>query len=107
MRLEAVFLSFSPTLTFLLLLRLATVVSSTRRCLHFRLPSRRSSIRYQRVESILLQLVSPFSRIFFALLIRVHVDALYYWDMLALFPLEYKYVWRSKWTLIKTFYLLK
>ncbi|GAA6007731.1 hypothetical protein JCM11491_003945 [Sporobolomyces phaffii] len=31
---------------------------------------------------------------------------LYYWDMIALFPLEYKYVWRSRTTSIKVFYLL-
>ncbi|GAA5823837.1 hypothetical protein JCM5353_006374 [Sporobolomyces roseus] len=32
--------------------------------------------------------------------------ALYYWELLALLPLEYKYVWRSKLSPIKVFYLL-
>jgi hypothetical protein len=33
--------------------------------------------------------------------------ALYYWDLVSLFPLEYKYVWKSRTTPIKVFYLLK
>ncbi|GAA5981284.1 hypothetical protein JCM5350_006086 [Sporobolomyces pararoseus] len=33
--------------------------------------------------------------------------SLYYWDLLALFPIEYRYVWKAKMTPTKVFYLLK
>ncbi|GAA5962416.1 hypothetical protein JCM3765_004287 [Sporobolomyces pararoseus] len=32
--------------------------------------------------------------------------SLYYWDLLVLFPIEYRYVWKAKMTSTKVFYLL-
>jgi len=32
--------------------------------------------------------------------------ALLYWDWLALIPLEYKYIWKARWTWLKLIFLL-
>jgi predicted membrane protein len=39
--------------------------------------------------------------------ILIAVYSLYYWDLLALFPQEYRYIWKSKTTPTKVCYLLK